>query len=263
MDLSGYWGEHTATRDWCEQNYATSPYIAEFWNTISNLTYILFSLNLLRYKQKFTKITELKQFKSINIIIYSMFILGLSSGAFHATLKYWPQFMDRLFCLIPLIGFKIGFTEVGSDLNQAFNSTQISVLVIMSYFICSVIAVFIMFEVFTLYLAINNLYKGYIMTKQIRMKEIKSHSIKCLIYLIIGLIVWILDSLTCNFFLNNLGFIPHFHAQWHLFTAIAFHEIALVQMYLLLVKMKESPEFVSCKFLTIGIECDFGNNRNV
>lgn len=34
---TGYWGPQTSTIEWCEENYAVSPYIAEFWNTISSL----------------------------------------------------------------------------------------------------------------------------------------------------------------------------------------------------------------------------------
>ena len=241
MDSLGFWGIITATRDWCEPNYAKSPYIAEFWNTISNLMYILFAFNLLIHKERFNKINKLKQFKSVNLIIYSMLILGLSSGAFHATLKYWPQFMDRLFCLIPLLGFKIGFNEIGvtsSSYNFALeNTAHVSILSIVSHCICSIIAVFIMFEMYTLYLAIHNLYTGYMMTKAIRMKEINHHSIKAVIYIMIGLIAWILDSVTCGFFIERFGFIPHFHAQWHLFTAVSCLDIVLVLVYLLVIIM--------------------------
>jgi len=40
----GYWGKRTATIDWCESNYEVTSFIAEFWNTISNLVMILFDL---------------------------------------------------------------------------------------------------------------------------------------------------------------------------------------------------------------------------
>lgn len=37
---AGYWGEVTASVDWCEPNYAWTPFVAEFWNTISSLAMI-------------------------------------------------------------------------------------------------------------------------------------------------------------------------------------------------------------------------------
>lgn len=32
-----FWGPPTAAIDWCEDNYAWTRYIAEFWNTMSSI----------------------------------------------------------------------------------------------------------------------------------------------------------------------------------------------------------------------------------
>ncbi|GLE07402.1 hypothetical protein PINS_up017564 [Pythium insidiosum] len=44
VSREGYWGAPTAMIDWCEANYEYSPYIAEFWNTISNLLFVVLGI---------------------------------------------------------------------------------------------------------------------------------------------------------------------------------------------------------------------------
>ena len=79
-DLDRYWGPVTASIDWCELNYATTPYIAEFYNTVSSLCIVLagcIGLAMvcpLRYKVAFACIA----------------VVGLGSAMFHMTLlKQW------------------------------------------------------------------------------------------------------------------------------------------------------------------------------
>jgi dihydroceramidase len=43
--LQGYWGARTSTLDWCEENYIVSYFIAEFWNTLTNIV-IIFTASL-------------------------------------------------------------------------------------------------------------------------------------------------------------------------------------------------------------------------
>lgn len=38
--LKGYWGHRTSSINWCEPDYIHSYYVAELWNTFSNLFYI-------------------------------------------------------------------------------------------------------------------------------------------------------------------------------------------------------------------------------
>jgi len=39
-----FWGDITSTIDWCEVNYKISPYVAEPFNTISNLSFIVLGI---------------------------------------------------------------------------------------------------------------------------------------------------------------------------------------------------------------------------
>lgn len=88
---TGYWGPVTSTIDFCEANYDVSPYIAEFWNTISNLGFILFPLlsswNVMRHKPTDWLVV---------ISFWIMVFMGMGSWMFHMTLQYYMQLWDEL-----------------------------------------------------------------------------------------------------------------------------------------------------------------------
>jgi alkaline ceramidase len=83
--------------DWCEPNYLHSEYIAEYYNTLSNLSFIIIGLLSLSYNLYYSKPIELQ----FIIIIY--IIIGLCSFLFHSTLSFLGQITDELGILIILI----------------------------------------------------------------------------------------------------------------------------------------------------------------
>jgi hypothetical protein len=81
MTATGYWGEPTATIDWCEPNYEYSFYVAEFWNTVSNLLFVLLGLyGLARSVKEGFEWRFHAQFIAV-------MITGLGSAMFHGTLQ--------------------------------------------------------------------------------------------------------------------------------------------------------------------------------
>jgi dihydroceramidase len=79
--MKGYWGEPTATIDWCEKNYEYSHYIAEFWNTLSNFSFIF--LGLYGLKNSIEKGFEWRFHSQFIAVI----ITGIGSAMFHGTLQ--------------------------------------------------------------------------------------------------------------------------------------------------------------------------------
>ena len=86
----GFWGSPTSTLDWCEKNYVVTFYIAEFWNTISNVAFIVpAAISLVK---AIDESLELRY-----IIAYALLTLvGVGSWAFHSTLLYTSQMLDEL-----------------------------------------------------------------------------------------------------------------------------------------------------------------------
>ena len=73
--------------NWCESDYEITPYIAEFWNTISMIPCIILALKGLCNKNSLL---------IIRIGFFLSFITAIGSVTFHATLTNWGQTLDEL-----------------------------------------------------------------------------------------------------------------------------------------------------------------------
>ncbi|KAJ2876324.1 hypothetical protein GGH93_000824 [Coemansia aciculifera] len=69
-----YWGHATSTIDWCEENYVVCKYIAEFWNTVTNLAF--FSLAIFGM----WKVRSTRQENRFLLCYMGMLIVGLGSA---------------------------------------------------------------------------------------------------------------------------------------------------------------------------------------
>ena len=79
----------SSTIDWCGSNYVYSNYIAEFWNTVSNILYII--VYFLSFRS-FKYIDCKKNDRLLNTLLLST---GISSFYFHATLSLFGQILDE------------------------------------------------------------------------------------------------------------------------------------------------------------------------
>lgn len=86
----GFWGEITSTIDWCEDNYAVSHYIAEFWNTVSSLLFVAAGVLglFLAYRHRL----ENRYFWLNGCVI----VIGCGSTMFHGTLQFGWQLWDEI-----------------------------------------------------------------------------------------------------------------------------------------------------------------------
>eukprot|EP01095_Lingulamoeba_sp_RSL-Kostka_P011055 TRINITY_DN4117_c0_g1_i2.p1 TRINITY_DN4117_c0_g1~~TRINITY_DN4117_c0_g1_i2.p1 ORF type:complete len:158 (+),score=21.80 TRINITY_DN4117_c0_g1_i2:111-584(+) len=93
----GVFGEPTTLVDWCEKNYAVTYYIAEFYNTISNIPFIVIGL----FGFMVTKEFEWRY----RLAHLSISVIGLGSLMFHATLLYTCQLGDEIPMLYSMLIF--------------------------------------------------------------------------------------------------------------------------------------------------------------
>jgi dihydroceramidase len=87
VDPLGFWGIPTASIDWCEQNYALTPWVAELWNTTSSMAMVvagLVGLSMRRFARE------------IRVAFGLLVLVGVGSIAFHGTLRFELQMLDEL-----------------------------------------------------------------------------------------------------------------------------------------------------------------------
>ena len=86
-----------STVNWCENDYAVTPYIAEFWNTVTSI-FILFSALYWYIPNK--KLYKNSNQQSAVKIFWSMIVVSIGTCLFHGTLLYKYQLIDEMPMLV-------------------------------------------------------------------------------------------------------------------------------------------------------------------
>jgi dihydroceramidase len=94
--LPGYWGAVTSTVDWCERNYAFTPYVAELFNSVSSLAMVLAGVLGVALHRGVLERRFLSAFALVGLV-------GVGSVAFHGTLRFELQMLDELPMLYAVI----------------------------------------------------------------------------------------------------------------------------------------------------------------
>jgi dihydroceramidase len=225
--------------NWCERDYIHNSYIAEFWNTISGIALIYSSY----YFHKKFKHLEKSSDKCLSFIMDAnnmLFIVGIGTILFHATLLYFFQLFDEIPML--LIAYKyidvcryILYNKCQSK--KIYNVKIIIIFIIVfSYFISPLYQI----TSFMLSLTFCVLYLLYLMIKinnkinnikyadellnysiiyhklyTLRIFKIKKYNKVGIYIFIFSMLIWAIDSLFCSY----VEYI-YLHAIWHILTSI-------------------------------------------
>ncbi|XP_027165084.1 alkaline ceramidase-like [Coffea eugenioides] len=207
--ISSFWGPVTSTHEWCEPNYLYSSYIAEFFNTLSNLPAILLALVglVIALSQRFEK--------RFGVLHISNMILAIGSALYHATLQRMQQQGDET----PMVWEMLLYLYILYSPDWHYRSTM-PIFLFLYAIVFAFAHAYVRFGVgFWLHyallclLCIPRMYKYYIYTED---KLAKRLAKLYLITLIVGSVCWLFDRLLCKG-ISRWYFNPQGHALWHVF----------------------------------------------
>ncbi|KAJ2665624.1 alkaline ceramidase ydc1 [Coemansia sp. RSA 1200] len=249
----------TSTLDWCEENYAISNYIAEFWNTLTNATMMLIALlgvyNSIKHKQG----------KRVIAFYSAMLFVGFGSACFHATLKYTTQLLDELpmlyVCTLAFYSLVEIEKKTHHGLKLPIALAALQTLITLTYLFWLQNPVFhqVVFGVTASGAALFSY-------KRINNARVSSDARRVLVRLFMlghicmfsGFFVWNLDNIFCQRLRSYRAYLGmpldallQLHGWWHILTAYGCGYLLLLVHYLKLAYLGHSHLFTVKYFLGI------------
>lgn len=188
---------------WCEPIYQYSDYIAEFWNTITSLSFTVVALYCY-IDQNRRKVSFAKNIK-VRILLFLMSLIGPTSFLFHLTLNFYAQFIDELSVMVFLFYCMKQVFDLSN--NTYIISVVLSGLVswylpFLSPFILLSLGTYLTYET-------KNLLNG---NQSIKLWN------KGFYYGVFSIFLWIMDFVC----------ITNTHSWWHIFISLSIYHYSLV-----------------------------------
>uniref|UniRef100_A0A3Q2WHG8 Alkaline ceramidase n=1 Tax=Haplochromis burtoni TaxID=8153 RepID=A0A3Q2WHG8_HAPBU len=236
IDRQGYWGRPTSTLDWCEENYVVSFYIAEFWNTVSNLIMIL--PPIYGAIQTFRDGLESRYICSF----LGLAAVGVGSWCFHMTLLYEMQLLDEL----PMIySTCIVSVSISCMIQLCFKSKHLPCFQVMYG---ALVACLVLRSIFI----VTWVYPWH-----------KPLFYTSLAIFLLGFLLWNIDNIFCDSLRASrqtlppgVGVVTQFHAWWHIFTGLGsyLHILFSLQIRSTYLKYRPKVKFLCGVWPTLHIE---------
>ena len=220
--LVGYWGPVTSSIDWCERNYLFTPFIAEFFNTISNLGMVL--LGMLGMYLNWREGVGARYV----VANFTLFIIGVGSAAFHGTLTHVGQQGDETPMIIGsavwlwcLAFSEPAFEQANARLkttSAVFGTVAVSAFAVLHYMYSFVLV----FQGLVAVMIIVMLTRLYLLWRRANMPSLRTPYKLYMGTILVAFPLWLIDQHVCV----HLHDLPHgvpnpqFHAWWHVLMGV-------------------------------------------
>uniref|UniRef100_A0A3Q2Y1C8 Alkaline ceramidase n=1 Tax=Hippocampus comes TaxID=109280 RepID=A0A3Q2Y1C8_HIPCM len=239
LDRQGYWGRPTSTLDWCEENYVVSYYIAEFWNTVSNLIMILPPI-----------CGAIQTFRDGLEFCYILSFLGLAavgvgSWCFHMTLLYEMQLLDELPMIYSTCVFVYCLYECFKQ-RKSISWFPVALLLLFSITVTvvSILYHFVMYGALVACLVIRSVFIVTWVYPWLRPLCYTSLGV-----FLLGFLLWNIDNIFCDSLRASrktlppgVGVATQFHAWWHIFTGLGSYLHILLSLQIRTTYLKYRPK---------------------
>ncbi|KAK7125550.1 hypothetical protein R3I93_021045 [Phoxinus phoxinus] len=243
-DRPGYWGTPTSTLDWCEENYVVSYYIAEFWNTVSNLIMILPPI--------YGAIQTCKDGLEVRYVwsFLGLAAVGIGSWSFHMTLQYEMQLLDELPMIYSCCVFVYCLYECFKQ-ERAVNYFSITLLLTFSIIVSVVYLIWkepvfhqVMYAVLVAFLVIRSVFIVTWVYPWLRALGFTSLTV-----FLLGFVLWNIDNILCDSLRATrqrlppvIGAVTQLHAWWHILTGLGSYLHILLSLQIRSTYLKHRPK---------------------
>ncbi|CAH3024731.1 unnamed protein product [Porites evermanni] len=205
--------------DWCESNYAHVSFIAEFYNTISNVIFLVFPPFFMYLFRPYSK----HVCSGVNVIWALFVVIGISSAYFHATLSLVGQLLDELAILW---GVMLAFALW----TPKWMLTLGPIVVDREKFQCAIFALSLIFTWLGFLYPVANAFvlltfgapfviMLFAELKSCQNIRIRRLGLACVGWLFLAVLFWLNDRLFCEIW-RSVSF-PYLHCAWHILIFVA------------------------------------------
>ena len=238
----GFWGVPTSTVDWCEFNYAVTPFICEFFNTISSLAMVAAGALGIFLHRRVLDLGTLCAFGLLSVV-------GVGSFAFHGTLKFELQMLDEIpmLYLVALMAFLL--LEPGPERRHRWWLRA----ALLAYALCATLSdaftrgrlQFLAFQFSFGALELFCLLRVYRLSRDPGNRRVRALFRVGVAMYLGAIVLWFVDLRFCNFISISLPAHgipnPQLHAWWHVLVSCGFYLLLIVVGYDRLRRRRSDP----------------------
>ncbi|KAF2657494.1 alkaline phytoceramidase [Lophiostoma macrostomum CBS 122681] len=244
---TGAWGTPSSNHNFCEEDYIITTYIAEFINTLTNLTYIIYGAHGIR---RVAQRADGGIFSTLSFPYWGLVGVGVLSGWYHMTLNYHSQMADDLSMFLAVGTLMHQLLTFDATPSQRLNTTLLIVgtVIPVSIYHCWADEIYVHEIAFAAMVIITGRRIRQLIREKVaseasrkKLKGMANFGSGCGLF---GYFLWNIDYHLCSYVTSTKrslglpwGFFLELHGWWHIFTGIgAYVGMALVEY---LVTMEE------------------------